>query len=302
MENELNKLYRKRINQVFDYIELHLDQNISLDQLANIAHFSPFHFHRIFKFLTNETPNAYILRRRIEKAANEILHSHKSLQEIGLEVGFCDASSFSRSFKKYYHVSPTDFKKENPFKFSKIRQLNSKIGQAYPNREEYFRNLNHLINWRNMNAKIEVQTIPKFKFAYHSIVGPQNIGTSIAKVISWAKSNGLFHERSKMITQFHDSFKITQADKVRMSVGMIIEGEASESEEIELKTLPASKCIVGRYEIGLEDFEKAWTGLYAWMNEQAYSKNELDPFEIYHNDFNMHPDKKCIVDLCIPIQ
>ncbi len=302
METELYKLYRNRLIQVLDYIKLNIDQQISLDELARIAHFSPFHFHRIFKFITQETPNAYILRRRIEKAAAEILHSNKSIQEIGLEVGFNDASSFSRSFKKYYQLSPTAFKKANPFKFSKIRQLKSKIGQEYPKREEYLRNLNHLMNWRTMNAKIEVQKLSKFNFAYHPIVGPQNIRMAIEKVMQWARPQALFHEKSKMITQFHDSFKITEADKVRMSVGMLVEVDAIESEAVKIKTLSPSKCIVGKYEIGLNEFEKAWTGLFAWMNEKGYSKSEIDPFEIYHNDFNEHPEKKCIVDLCIPIQ
>ena len=301
METDLTKLYQNRLIQVFDYIETNLDQAIRLEDLAKIAHFSPFHFHRIFKFISRETPNAYILRRRIEKAAVEILHSNKSLQEIGLEVGFSDASSFSRSFKKYYQISPSDFKKDHPFKYSKIRQLNSKIGQEYPKREEYLRNLNHLINWRIMNAKIEVQKLPNLNFAYHPIVGPQNIRMAIEKVMQWARPQALFHEKSKMITQFHDSFKITEVDKVRMSVGMLVEGDASESEAVKIKTLSPSKCIVGKHEIGLNEFEKAWTGLYAWMNEQGYSKAETDPFEIYHNDFNEHPEKKCIVDLCIPI-
>ena len=61
--------YRSRINRVMDYIDIHLDQPLELKSIAEIANFSPFHFHRIFTFLIGETPIDYIQRLRIEKAA-----------------------------------------------------------------------------------------------------------------------------------------------------------------------------------------------------------------------------------------
>ena len=61
--------YIARINRVIDYIEKHLNEVITLDKISQIACFSPFHFHRIFSTLTNETINAFIQRKRIEKAA-----------------------------------------------------------------------------------------------------------------------------------------------------------------------------------------------------------------------------------------
>lgn len=59
--------YRSRINRVMDYIDIHLDQPLELKSIAEIANFSPFHFHRIFTFLIGETPIDYIQRLRIEK-------------------------------------------------------------------------------------------------------------------------------------------------------------------------------------------------------------------------------------------
>lgn len=61
--------YRSRINRVMDYIDQHLDQTLELKTIAEIANFSPFHFHRIFTFLIGETPIDYIQRIRVEKAA-----------------------------------------------------------------------------------------------------------------------------------------------------------------------------------------------------------------------------------------
>ena len=59
---------------------------------------------------------------------------------------------------------------------------------------------------------------------------------------------------------------------------------------------------IGRFEIILDDFEKAWTGLYVWMDENDHERAEGESFEIYHNNFNEHPEKKAIVDFHIPIK
>jgi len=59
--------YIKRINNVLLFIDQNLDQELNLEYIAKIGNYSPFHFHRIFKAITNETINEYITRKRIEK-------------------------------------------------------------------------------------------------------------------------------------------------------------------------------------------------------------------------------------------
>lgn len=110
-ESNIQIDYQIRINRVFEYIENNLDADLSLASIADIAFFSPFHFHRVFKAITGETLNEYITRRRIEKAALELLRKNISVSEIFLKYGFTDNSSFTRTFKKFYGVSPTEFRK-----------------------------------------------------------------------------------------------------------------------------------------------------------------------------------------------
>ena len=65
--------YTARLNRVINYIDEHLDEPLSLQELAQVAAFSPFHFHRIFKALTGETLGAFVWRLRLERAANLLL-------------------------------------------------------------------------------------------------------------------------------------------------------------------------------------------------------------------------------------
>lgn len=294
--------YKSRINRVFQYIDENLDSDLSLNTISEVAFFSPFHFHRIFKTITGETLNEYVTRRRVEKSASDLIHKNIGITEISLKYGFNDNSSFTRTFKKFYGVSPTDFIKQNPNKFSKIRQLESKNGQAYPDYEKYICVIKNLKNWIKMNAKIEIKKMPKMDLAYVSCIGPQNLENAYQKLIKWATPKGLVNEQAKMVTIYHDSFKVTEANKVRMSACVILKEQVVTDGEIGLASIGEGKCMVGNFEIGLNEFEKSWTGLFIWMNENGYKKADRNHFEIYHNNFNEHPEKICMVDFCIPIE
>ncbi|WP_256009740.1 AraC family transcriptional regulator [Desertivirga xinjiangensis] len=305
-ENEILTDYKNRINRVFQYIDDNLDSDLSLNTVSEIACFSPFHFHRIFKTITQETLNEYVTRRRVEKSAAYLMHRNTSVREISLKYGFNDISSFTRTFKRFYNVSPTEFRKQNANKFSKISQLESKNGQKHSETEKYICIINNLKEWIKMNAKIEIKRMSRMELAYSSSIGPQNLGAAYEQLIRWARPKGLINEQAKMVTIYHDSFKITEAKKVRMSACITLNTESKTSLDtgsgIGLTSIEEGKIIVGSFEIGLEEFERSWTGLFIWMNENGYKKADRNPFEIYHNNFNEHPERKCIVDFCIPVE
>ena len=303
-DNPLRTDYIHRINKALAFIDAHIDSELSLDSVANVAHYSTFHFHRIFKALIGETLNEYITRRRIEKCASILMHRDEvSITEVGLQYGFNSNSSFTRAFKNFYGVSPTTFRKQSLGKFSKIRQMESKNGQASEIFEKYICNIDNHLNWIKMNAKIEVKETPELSYASITHVGIHGVEAVFDKLIKWAKPKGLFENpEGKMARIYHDSFKLTAPDKVRMSI-CVLTPETTEGEgEVTNEQTPKGKYIVGQFEITPHDFETAWTSLYVWMNENGYQKANSNPFEIYHNDFREHPENKCRVDLYIPVQ
>jgi len=293
----------KRIRKVLNFIEENLDNELSLENLAEIGNYSPFHFHRIFRGIIGETLQEYINRNRMEKSAMLLSHhKNKSLEEVFLEVGFKSNSTFSKSFKKYFGISPTDFRKKSPEYFSKILQMNSNIGQKEVIFQQYLYNINQMKNFMETNAKIEVKELPEMHLASVLSVGVQNIDNAYNKLISWGISKNLFpRENVKMISVYHDSFKVTAPDKVRIHACMLLDEPIKTDGEIFPEILPKGRHIVGSYFITLDEFEKAWNALFLWMNENGYQFRRTFPFEIYHNNFKEHPEKKCGVDFCIPI-
>ena len=301
-EEVLQSDYQSRVNRVFEFIDENLDADLSLDTLSEIAFFSPFHFHRVFKFITGETLNTYVSRRKIEKSALDLLHKNISTTEIALKYGFSDNSSFSRAFKKHFDVSPTAFQKLNPNRHSKIRQLDSKNGQGYPDRDKYICIIKNLKEWTAMKSNIEIKETPELKLAGVTHIGINGVENAFEKLIRWATPKGLLkNPEAKLGRLFYDSFKVTAPDKVRMTIFLITHEPFEAENEINRVTINSGKYIVGRFEIAPHEFEKSWTGLFIWMNENGYKKAAENPFEIYHNDFREHPENKFIVDLYIPI-
>ncbi|RVT71734.1 AraC family transcriptional regulator [Flavobacterium sufflavum] len=296
--------YIKRINNILIFIDVNLDQELNLETIANIGFYSPFHLHRIFKAITNETINEYITRKRIEKTASILLHKREiSISELSLQYGFNSNSSFTRTFKKFYGISPTEFRKSNPYKFSKIGKVESKNGEERGILEEYICNINNHKNWIKMKAKIEIKEMPKLDLAFITQIGHNGMENTYAKLIKWATPKRLLeNENLKVVTIYLDSFKITEPDKVRMSACISLKEKVEVSGEIGLTTIEKGKFIVGHFEIGINEFEKSWSSLFIWMSENGYKKADRNPYEIYNNNFNEHPEKISIVDFCIPIE
>ena len=184
--------YIKRINNVLLFIEQNLDQELNLEYIAKIGNYSPFHFHRIFKAITNETINEYITRKRIEKTASILLHKREiTISELSLQYGFSSNSSFTRTFKKFYGISPKKFRMVNSNKFSKIGKANSKNGQENGLSHQYICTINNLKNWIKMKAKIEIKELPELDLAYITQIGHNGMQNSYSKLIKWATSRRL---------------------------------------------------------------------------------------------------------------
>lgn len=300
----MNEDYIKRINRVLEYIENHLEHELSLEKIATIGCYSPFHLHRIFKTITKETLNTYVTRKRIEKTAAILLHQKTiTIGQIAQQYGFNSNAVYSRTFKKIYGISPKEFQKSKPEELSKIRQQVSKNGQNKVLFEEYICNIETLKNWINMNAKIEIKEMPALKLAYITQIGHQGLGTAFDQLLKWAIPKGLLENpETKVLTIFHDSYKITDPQKVRMSACISIPETIKTDSSVGLTKLERCNCIVGYFEIQMADFEKSWTSLFLWMNQNGYKKANKNPFEIYHNNFNEHPQKLSFVSICIPIE
>ncbi len=198
--------YSRRLQRVFDYIEEHLDEQIDLEAVADIAHFSPFHFHRVFAAWMGETPGDYLRGRRLDRGAQRLVEDcNESVLGIALGVGFGSGEAFARAFKLRFGCTPSAWRAESPAtrarRFdaarSNSRERNSNQAQrnaeqvplasvVHPERSDQF--------FAEINMHVKVIDFPSTRVAYLRNVGP--LGTTVGAfwtntVFPWLDANGL---------------------------------------------------------------------------------------------------------------
>lgn len=96
----------QQLKQIIDYIQAHLEHNISLEDLARLVNLSSYYFCRLFKQSMGITPHQYIIHQRVERAKKLLLRSNLTIVEVANMVGFANQSHLNYHFKRILGVTP----------------------------------------------------------------------------------------------------------------------------------------------------------------------------------------------------
>ncbi|MES1189452.1 MAG: GyrI-like domain-containing protein [Steroidobacter sp.] len=291
--------YESRMHRVLAYIDEHLDQPLDLSALAEVAYFSPFHFHRLFSAWMGETFGDYLRRRRVEVAAmRPAAQPRTKILNIALSVGFGSAEAFTRSFKSRFGLSPAIWRKQQ----SAQRQANSKMNQApvAPFADHAaLRNLNKEIV---MNVKlIDRQPVT---VAYLRYLGPY--GESISQFwqdtyYPWAATHNLLGQARYGIS--HDDPGITAPEQCRYDACAEVPPDFVASGNAFKTTIPGGKYAVLRFKGTVDKVGDAWASLLRdWLPSSGLQLDARPAFEYYPADAEYDPKTGAFeCDICIPV-
>jgi AraC family transcriptional regulator len=301
--------YRARINRVMDHVDRHLDSPLDLATLAGVAHFSPFHFHRIFTMMTGETPADYVQRIRVERASSMLLNDPRmSITEVAEACGFGSVSLFSRSFRAALGVTAREYRQRekpifahNGLRYSKNGQLLGKNLKPSFDFDAQLCSVN-LKNIILMDAKIEIREMPEIRVAYVRHTGQYNqIGKAYEKLMRWAGPRGLLMPGTKTVTVYQDDPAMTAIEKVRQDACITLACDVNVEGEVGKAVIPGGKHAVGRFEVDSKGFEKAWNTMFLWLADNGYQYSG-SPYELYHNALNDLENGLWDVEICIPVK
>ena len=299
--------YETRIHRVLAYIDDHLDQQLELAVLAEVAHFSPFHFHRIFSAWMGETFGDYLRRRRIEVAAMRLAAQPRTkILNIALSVGFGSAEAFTRTFKSRFGCSPTAWREQlipQRILNSNPDQVNSKRSQALqvPFAEhEVSHNPNKEIIMNVTLIDRQPATV-----AYLRHFGPY--GESILKFwketyAPWAAMNKLDPDHARYGISYDDP-SITAPEQCRYDACAEVSPDFMATGGALKATIPGGKYAMLRFRGTVDRVGEAWTALLRnWLSSSGLQLDSRPCFEYYPKGAASDCETGEIeCEICIPV-
>jgi AraC family transcriptional regulator len=277
--NRSELVYLSRINRVIDYVSAHLADPLSLEQLARLAHFSPFHFHRIFHSIVGEPLHAFIRRLRLERAVSEMAHGPKGkLTDIALRSGFGSSSDFSRAFRQAYGFPPRNYSRERFLETSKIRQdlwANARYHVA------------RLARARNPDRfRVRLVDRPALPIAYIRVIGGFNAEKILAgfhRLMDWGRQRELV-PGATLIGMSQDNPEITPMAKYRYDWCLVLPDTGTRDGN--LGVIPANRFAVLHCRGDIHKVDRAWQYLFhTWLPRSGYQPTQQPALEV----FRAHP-------------
>jgi AraC family transcriptional regulator len=307
IQNKVNTSaeYLRRIDMAFEFIDSHIEQTIQLKDVAAASHFSSYHFHRIFHSLVGETVNEYVFRKRIERAVKNLLGKPElSITEIAAAGGYSSSANFSKAFKSYFGVTPSELRKnDGKIINSKKGKLYRKYGKAFNPHElyshcfkqasvidyskvEYSQLDNRHLEKIQMQVRIEQRQ--EKRIAY--LTSPKgyvldSVYATWDKVHHWAKSVGISITPQVRFAICHDNPVITPEDKCRYDAAIVIGSEIKVDSPFKQSVMPAGNYAIAYYKDDAEKISDFMNKLYSrWFPDSGYEPDNYPSVFNYLND------------------
>jgi AraC family transcriptional regulator len=316
-KQQLESEYRSRVNRVMDHIQAHLDEALTLEDLAGVACFSPYHFHRIFSALVGETLGDHIRRVRLERAAGMLRgNPYHPVTEIALGCGFSSSAAFARAFKAHFGMNATGWRRgegrpdRNPGKTLRKPGKTGRKGRKDVLPSGEYNRLVHQPSThqkRRKAMKVEIKELSSFHVAYMRHIGPYGPAVSRLweKFNRWAEARDLQPKGAVSLGISHDDPSITPPEKCRYDACVVVPPELKPEPGINLTDLPGGKYAVTHFKGTDRDIGKAWNDLFrSWLPTSGYQPDDRPCFELYVSSGKKDcpPGGVFQCDICVPVR
>jgi AraC family transcriptional regulator len=301
--------YAARMNRVVDYIQNHLADPLGLEQLAAVACFSSFHFHRLFRAWMGETLQCFVHRLRLERAAQLLVFDQfRSISDISSECGFSSSGTFARAFRQTFGTTAGEWRKR------KICEANRKSCEAD---EESFLGFSKAVDRTNRDQEnsmtkipfqVRVQRLAPETVAYIRHIGPYMGHTTLfrrlfGQLFAWAEPRGLMGPEPRYLSLFQDNPNLTPAAKQRLEVALVVPPGTAPGGEVGVRIIEGGLYATARVRVLLQDYAAQWDALVGdWLPGSGYQPDHRPAMEFYLNNPEADPEGRYHVDICLPVR
>ena len=274
--------YVKRMLKVLIYIEDHIEDDLSMDELAKVACYSPFHFHRIFQAIVGETVHKYVRRLRLERAAGRLLHTKQPVTEIALETNYDTPSAFTRSFKQYMGKSPKNYR-------ALYKEVNS---------------MTKKINELPMIKPDKIEKIPDLNLFFIRRVGNSATENAWKAMVAYIKDNQLDRSRMRYFSISHDDPQVTSEDRLRLDACIQTSQEVPMKGEISQQILKGGKYAIFAHHGPHTGIQGVCDRIFLrWLPDSKENFDDVRPVfcELFNLEYMDVDESKLITKIYIPL-
>lgn len=257
-----SRTHVQRIDKVVGYIQNHLEQSMTIDELANVACFSSYHFHRIFTAYTGEPLQVFVRRLRIQKAMKELLYSNLSITDIALSCGYQSQTSFNKAFKQMTALSPSQFRQKGKMDVQLSIEKQTQYDEVLIMKPEFVEFSETKVLYLRLKGKYED-------------IAPR----SWRGLFGYAKQHHLLNEDTRYFAIAHDDPNVTIKDKCRYDACLTITEEPEDLESMSIATLEQGKYAVFNHEKEEGSLEPIFNEIFSkWYPESGCELRNIPCF------------------------
>ncbi len=254
--------YQARMQRVLAYLHDNLDQPLNLERLAEVAHLSPYHWHRVYHALYGEPVAATLRRLRLGRASGELANGTRSVAEIARRWGYPNVQSFTRAFRSAYGMSPSQYREQGPHR----RFEQSPEGSA--------------------EFPIEVREVPRVVLAGLAHRGSyMNIGRAFEA--SWLRlqAAGLVQPSTRWLAEYRDDPFAVPERQLDSRAGLSLPADAAAPAPLQRFELGGQRCAVLTHRGPYASMRAAYRWLYGtWLVASGEPLGHRPVFEEYLNN------------------
>ena len=273
--------YEDRLARVTAYIHDHLDEDIDLNRLAEIACLSPYHWHRIYRAVHGETVAATVKRVRLSRAAGHLAHSDMPVDQVARKCGYPNLQSFTRIFSAAYGMPPAQYRKSGGH--ARLREQTREGVQGM--------------------YDVTIKTLDDMTAATVEHRGPyMEVGRSFEAVFGWLAVRNLMGQVQKTIGIYYDDPDAVPEDQLRSRAGVVIADGFAVEPPLELTPIAGGDYAVLRYKGPYADMPEAYRWFYSeWLKESGREAADQPMFEDYLNNPRDTAPSDLLTDIYMPL-
>ncbi|HXP60420.1 MAG TPA: AraC family transcriptional regulator [Dongiaceae bacterium] len=289
--------YKRRLLRVLVHIQEHLDESLALEELAELACFSPFHFHRIFKGMVGESVKEHVRRLRLERAAGRLKLGAESIVCLALDAGYESHEAFTRSFRSIFGVSPSGFRSSE--RRARVAAAPSGLHFANGRRVKDFKTIHPGGN--NMEVKIVRRAPLRVAFMRH--IGPYSaVGKTWDRFLPVLGKEGLLGGDTQFIGICHDDPEVTPPGRVRYDACVSVDESFSPTGEIGVQVIAGGEYAMTTHVGPYRKLGQTYACLLGqWLPRSGRQLSSRPCFEVYLNDPQGTEPKDLLTDIYAPL-